>query len=375
MLHASEGDLRRLEDEPFAIPDRLAGHVESCARCRTRLAGLSERARRCARALGRPQPVPDADAAWLRLQAALDPGSHGAPVDLRVPRGRLRAPVLTLRSGVAAGLIAVVVAGTAAAATLTTVFAPTHVAPLPLGKSDIGALTDFMGLGQVGTGPSGQEAVLGGFRSTSGTLTTPFGTLRWSSAGPAHGVADVGAASQEAGIPVSAPSSLPAGVAGPAHYVVQPRVEVTVAFDQGLPGVGGSTVVLDAGPAVLATYGSSGGPDVPTLGVLTMQRPVAHSSGATTSEIEAFLLDRPGLPPDLVQEIRLLGDLGTTLPVPVPQGATERSVDVHGSPGVLVASPSDVATGVVWEDPAGTIRAVAGLLDQHDLLDVADQLG
>jgi hypothetical protein len=92
-------------------------------------------------------------------------------------------------------------------------------------------------------------------------------------------------------------------------------------------------------------------------------------------QIEAFLLSQPGIPPGLAEEIRLLGDLRTTLPVPVPPGASVRSVQVAGWPGLLLADSSNAASAVVWEDGRGLLHAVVGILDSQDVLNVADQLG
>jgi hypothetical protein len=217
--------------------------------------------------------------------------------------------------------------------------------------------------------------LLGGFSTANGSVATSFGRIQWSSSGTVQRVSTLSEAESHAGFAVTLPATLPAGVAGPQRFVVQRRVEVTVTFDSSVPNIGGSSVVLDAGPAVLAAYGSTGGPQLPTLGILTMPRPTAVSSGAQISQIEAFLLGQPGIPPELAQEIRLLGGAGTTLPIPVPSGASERSVEVSGSPGVLVSDSSNAASGVVWEDSRGTLRAVAGLLDSQDILDVAGQLG
>jgi hypothetical protein len=134
-------------------------------------------------------------------------------------------------------------------------------------------------------------------------------------------------------------------------------------------------VALVAGPALFAAYAGAGGSEVPTLAVATMLRPTARSTGASMSQIEAFLLGQPGIPPQLAEEVRLLGDPRTILPVPVPPGASVRSVQVAGSPGVLLADSSNAATAVVWEDGRGMLHVVAGILDSQDLLRVADQLG
>ena len=370
MGHASEGTLRRLGDEPSAVPDTVRDHVAGCQRCRTRQVRVSRDSERCARLLSGPRLVPDLDAAWARLQPEL-PREAKRPGRRRiaagVPRRAYRFRRVSLRTWAAIGAASLVVAGTTAAAALTTVFAPVRVAPLPLSQSDLQAVAALLGLG-------GHD-VLGGFPSPSGSRTLPFGTIDWSSSGQAETVTSLAQATALAGFGVKLPTRLPPGV-GPAEgFLVQPRVTATVTFAADAAGVAGSSVVVDAGPAVVIEYGSASGSGLPTLAVSAMPRPTAVSTGATTSQIEAFLLRQPGLPPQLAEEIRLLGNLDTTLPVPVPPGASVRSVQVGGWPGVLVADPSNAVAGVVWEDGTDTVHLVVGLLDQQDVLYVAKQLG
>ena len=181
-------------------------------------------------------------------------------------------------------------------------------------------------------------------------------------------------ASAQAGFEVPTLTHVPAGVGTVRQLAVQPGVKATVVFDSNAGRLAGSSVTLDAGPAVLAQYGGAAGSDVPTLAVATMRRPTARSTGASTSQIEAFLLSRPGIPPALAEQVRLLGDLSTTLPVPVPPGTAARSVQVAGSPGVLLADSANAASAVVWEDGQGLLHVVAGILDSRDVLNVADQL-
>ena len=61
--------------------------------------------------------------------------------------------------------------------------------------------------------------------------------------------------------------------------------------------------------------------------------------------------------------------------MPVPSGASIRSVQVVGWPGVLLTDASNAASGVVWEDGQGSLHVVAGILDSQDVLNVANQLG
>jgi hypothetical protein len=152
-------------------------------------------------------------------------------------------------------------------------------------------------------------------------------------------------------------------------------VSATVTFNSTAPGLSGNSVTINAGPGVLAVYAGASGTDLPTLVVAAMRRPTALSADASLSQIEAFLLRQPGIPPQLAEEVRLLGDLRTTLPVPVPQGASARPVQIAGWPGVLLADSSNALAGVVWENGRGMIHVVAGLLDSQDVLNVARQLG
>ncbi len=274
---------------------------------------------------------------------------------------------MSVRAGLVIGAVGIVVAGTAAAATLTTIFAPTHVAPVSVSQSDVRAIAAFMGLADSRT--------LGGFPNPDGSSTVRFGTIKWASSGPARPVASLAEATAEAGFPVSLPTHLPAGVGAVQQFIVQPRVSAEVSFNSTAASLSGSSVSLDAGPAVLAEYAQANGPGLHTLGVATMRRPTALSKGASISRIEAFVLDQPGIPPELAEEVRLLGDLRTILPVPVPAGASARSVRVAGWPGVLLADSSNAAAGVIWEDGKGMLHVVAGILNSQDVLNVAKQLG
>ena len=369
MRHIPDGVLRRLDDEPLAVPDRFTDHLAGCGQCSTRRAEIARDADHAAQLFSAPQPVPDIDVAWARLQRELASQRTGGAVRRSRSAGvrprRVWFPQVSLRTGLAIATIGIVVAGSAAAATLTTVFAPTHVAPVSLSRSDLRAIAAFTGLGD--------SQALGGFATPNGSSRLRFGTLTWSS-GTAYPTSSLAQATAEAGFPVSLPARLPAGVGAVQRFMVQPRVTAAVTFNSAAAGLAGSSVTLDAGPAVVAQYTASSGADLPTLGIATMRRPTAQSTGASLSQIEAFLLRQPGIPPQLAEEIRLLGDLRTILPVPVPSGASARSVQVAGWPGILLADSSNAAAAVVWEDGRGLLHVVVGILDSQDVLNVANQL-
>lgn len=370
MRHIPDGVLRRLDDEPLAVPDRVTDHVAACGRCGARRAEIADDREYVAQLFTAPRLVPDIDIAWARLQRELvssqADGAGGRRRRARRRRRRAWFPRVSLRTGLAIGAVGIVVAGTAAAATLTTIFAPAHVAPVSLSQSDLRAIATLTGLGD--------SPALGGFSTPNGSSTLRFGTITWSSGTP-HPALSLAHAAAEAGFPVTLPARLPAGVGAVERVIVQPRVRATVSFNSTAASLSGSTVTLDAGPAVVAEYAGSSTADVPTLGVATVRRPTARSTGATLRQIEAFLLSQRGVPPGLAQEVRLLGDLRTTLPVPVPPGVSVRSVQVRGWPGVLLADSSNAASAVIWEDGRGLIHTVVGILDSQDVLNVAAQLG
>lgn len=382
MGHAPDGVLRRLHDEPFALPDATFDHITRCRRCSDRRDRIAAEAARVGRLLAAPQPVPDVDRAWADLQARLDmpepeaAARHHRPRLIRPavrpavpdPGARRRVVRVSARTAAVAGGAALAMAGTAAAASWTTIFAPTKVAPVPVTGADVQAVAGLMSFADTGGS--------GAFPTATGSVTLPFGLLRWTSSGPARQVGSLADARAAAGFPVTLPSRLPPGVGSPDRFVVQPQVRATITFDSAAGSLAGTSAELTVGPGVFVAYGSaSGSADLPTLGVLSMPRPVATSSGASLAQIEKFLLSQPGIPPQLGTEIRLLGGSPSVLPVPTPAGVSSRSVKVGPWPGVAVTAGSGAASAVVWEDGAGMVHAVAGLVDEGGVLGVADQLG
>lgn len=368
MRHVPDGVLRRLVDEPLAVPDRDAEHVQRCRRCQVHRDQVLQDAHRARELLVRPQAVPDVERAWDRLQGAGDAPTRHVPRRVR-PRPFVGATGVAVASGV-------LVAGVAAAATLTVVFSPSQVAPLPVSRTDLQSLTSVLGLG--GSGPWGTRSSQsnGSTTVTTGTpVTWRYGTIGWTMRPRPVKTASLQTAESAAGTAIALPTTLPAGVQGPPTFVAVQQATATVTFDAAAgPPLAGSTLTVEVGPGILAEYGGGLG-HVPTLAVATMQRPTATSTGATTTQLESFVLSRPGFPSDLAREVRLLGSLRTTLPVPVPSGVTETTTTVAGSDAVVLSVANGTASAVVWEDHGGTVHTVGGLLDQQEVLDVARQLG
>ncbi len=372
MAHVPEGKLRRLVDEPFAVADVDSDHVASCTRCRLRREQISRDAATATLLLSRPQSVPDLDSAWRRLQAS---SARPAPPRVRPRRppaaGRWRGRLVVVRvpSTRVLATAAIVVAGAAGATALTTMLAPARPARVPTSSASIQALADVVGI-------QGGSGVVGGFDTSSGSRNLPFGVVRWSSDGSTFHVPSIAAAARATGLDLAVPTALPAGVGNPASILVQPQVTATIRFGAAAGALAGRSLTLVAGPAVLVEYGAStSGLGLPTLATFAMGRPAVSSTDSPAAQLEAYVLSRPDVPAGLAQEIRLLGDINSVLPVPTPPGANVTQVDVSGSPAILVTDGSLGASGVIWEDRGGIVHAAVGLLDRKDILDVAGKLG
>ena len=263
-------------------------------------------------------------------------------------------------------LASVLAVGGAAAAVLTTVYAPTQVAPVRVSANDLRAIENITGIGQ-----------LPGNLQPSGSMRLSFGELSWSTAGGPQQVSSLASASAMTHLAFPTPATLPSGVGAIGRITVQPQVTATVRFSQNAgPAVAGSTLTITVGPAIAVQYGgTSGRSNVVTLAIVAARRPVASSTGATASQLETFVLSRPGMPTGLAQEIRQLGNPNAVLPVPVPSGLWEEKEQIGGAPAVVVTDPNGFASGVIWESRDGVVHAVGGLLDKEDVFSVAREIG
>jgi hypothetical protein len=271
--HVPDGTLRRLRDEPFAVRDREVHHVASCARCRARRDVVASDASAAEELFSFRATFSGTDLAWARHQGKLMSHSGGGSNAVRAPKPRYwRLMGTSLGTGVAVAGAGAVLAGVAAAATLTTIFAPTTVAPVPVSSADVRALAGLLGI------QSPSELI--GFSRPSGSQALPFGTLRWTSTGGRR-VASLSEAEASTGLDVSLPSSLPGGVGAPDGYFVVPKVTATVVLGPAAgQSLSGSSLVATIGPGIGVTYaGTTSGTSIYPLAVLTMARPLATSTG------------------------------------------------------------------------------------------------
>src|SRR5581483_12287732 len=175
MPHVSSPVLRRLVDEPLAVPDHARRHLADCGRCQAESTEIAANAAEAARLLGAPAQICDVDLEWVMLAERLQRPAAAQPRPIRIP-WRMPRRLVNASLGTSTAIVAgVVVVGVSAAAALTTIYAPTKVAPVPVSASDVSAIENLTGLGAGGLSPSGSRKLA-------------FGELTWTTAGQARQV-------------------------------------------------------------------------------------------------------------------------------------------------------------------------------------------
>jgi hypothetical protein len=164
------------------------------------------------------------------------------------------------------------------------------------------------------------------------------------------------------------------------HFVLRPMP----------PGLDGSALEVDLGSAVVANYLSTAPPTrafyqkaeartgewragAPVI-VAQMRAPKIFSTGVSVSVLENYLLQQPGFPPRLAAAFRALGDMSTTLPIPIPvDKAYAQPLVVDGVRGIGIGDDTGLGAAVIWQN-RGILYAVAGPLAGRDVLAIADSL-
>ncbi len=366
MRHLSEGTLRRVHDDRFAVSNRDREHLDHCDRCGRRALGIAGDAARATQLFAGPAAeVPSTEAALARLRQRITAGGADG-------RGVLTTPPRAAARRWAIGLIAapVVVAGlvvSANAAGWLSIFSPTKVAPVAVTVGDLNGLPDLSAYGHMHIGDFHPRAVAGGAAAAAATGLRPLqpslptdvpAQVRWE-------VVDHGSATFTLDAATAAAAAARAGRAAPTIPA----------------GLNGTSVTVDAGPAMVAVYG--GGPTAatdqlaanpPTLVIAEGVRPTASTNGATLKQLEDFLTAQPDVSSQLAAEIRAIGDPASTLPIPVITGVmTSQTITIDGVQGVVTGDSTGLGTAVIWEKD-GVVYAVGGLLSQSEVVDIARSL-
>ena len=192
-------------------------------------------------------------------------------------------------------------------------------------------------------------------------------------------------------VPVVDPAALPSGVdRTPRRLLVSPAREVRLTFDRdraldylhrhGRPDAqlperyDGTRLVIGVPAAVVQVFsGRDGAPAlmVGKAGTLAL----TTEGGASLEELREVVLGLPGLPAELVAQLRGIGDWRNTLPLPVPTDQVRsRPTTVGGAEALAFADTSDRLHAVVWHRD-GHIWGVAGVVGTDEARDVANSLG
>ena len=135
------------------------------------------------------------------------------------------------------------------------------------------------------------------------------------------------------------------------------------------PGLDGSSVRLVAGPGVAQVWASSAG--APALVVGRAVAPTAFSSRVPFDTARDYLLSLPGLPENVAAQLRTFTKDGATLPLPVPADeVTTSTAQVNGARATLLTTRDRTLAALVWVD-GGMLTAVAGSLDDDEVLAIA----
>jgi len=382
-----------MQDEPLSTTGAEKDHYASCADCRQRAMAIATEAGRAAMLMAVPDLELQTQAALTRLRRSAATQNAYRPSLLASLKGlfvsgsnRSVRPVAALAL---ATTMMVALVATGAAENFVKVFEPRQFQAVQVNPASLRTLPDL--------------SQFGGIKATK---TPQFMA--------ATGLPD---AASRSGLTLLAVGgeSLPSRVQGGPSYVVMSALQASFTFSAAkaqawasahrktLPpmpgGLDGSTLTVDAGPAVLAIFGGSsdtiaraaGTADkaraagtgegafdptslkLPDIAVVQMKSPTVTSSGASVQEIEDYLVSLPGFPQDLASQIRSIGDPTTTLPVPVPTGQQSHQVDIQGVSGLFVGDSTGLGSGMIWSKN-GVLFAAVGTMTESEITAVARSL-
>ena len=329
------------------------------------------------RALGTAEPNVNTEAALARFRERVrDEGL--APVMRAAPRRSSSRWLQGLAAAAGVVLVASALAFSGVAGTILQIFEPKSVVAVPLTQSDLNFL--------------GQECAGLDLQQCLGA----YGTFEWTTPPAPKEVSSRAAASTAAGFGVLAPSSVPSSVTGAPRFGVINRSSATFTFSADairqaaarinrtpppMPAnIDGSKLFITGGPAVVQIWGTPETPShgqsdpIPTLIVGQAKAPTISSDGLTVEQLRGYLLQQPGISPQLAAAIRAIGDPSSTLPVPVPaELAVSHPVTVQGVQGLFVGDNTGIASAVIWQKD-GMMFEVIGSLTESEALAIANSM-
>jgi hypothetical protein len=366
--HLSEGTLRRIYDEPLAMAAAEQAHYDDCPACKEGFTKVAGEVRATAALLAVPAFEPQPRPALARLRARMREEEVRRPVRWHErllgssPTWRRLGRPLAVVLVAAAGLAAFTATGVVPS--LIKVFEPRSIVPVSVSPGSL----------------------------TPGATLLDYGATTWNPGPPqAEQARDAAGATSLSGLPVLLPAALPQGVSGPVSFGVIAHTVGSLTLDAGrlrasaasqsvkvnpMPAaLDHSTIYVSGGPALIELWGANpagSGGGAPTLVIAQTRVPTVESTGASTQQLEDYLLSQPGVPPELAAQLRAIKDPATTLPIPIPVGlATSKPISINGVQGLLI--DAGIAAGVVWEK-GNVIYAVGGQLTPDQVIAIATSL-
>jgi hypothetical protein len=397
------GALRASLDGPAGAPPAPAEHLRTCPACADTLAELRHNAELAAPAIALTAPPDQLTPAQIeaalavfeqrrtRLAATRTALAQPAPSPQPTPvtpvpldrrRGRLG------RVGTRARV---------AAAAVVAVLALTGVVATPSGRAAASSfLAQFRSqrfqVLSVDPAQANQvDRVLTGLVDTG--VFTGAALHERAGFGEPRVAADRAEAARLAGfaVPVVDPAALPKGInPTPRHLLVSPARELRLTFDRdkalaylranGRPGAqlperyDGTRLVIAVPAAVVQEFAGRDGTPALLVGKAGSVG-LTTEGGASLEELREVVLGLPGLPADLVAQLRDIGDWRTTLPLPIPADQVRsRPTTVNGAEGLSFADTSGRLHALLWHRD-GHIWGVAGMVGTDEARDVANRLG
>ena len=361
MKHLDSGELRRMLDEPQAFDEETRLHAQTCDQCRVLAGEVLENARGAARLFCGEVRV-DAERAHANV------------------RERMTRRPWVLQPYLAAGAIAAVFVAALLltplggyARSFLTIFEPQEFRAISVSRADLRNLHLLPQADDVGTQRMVQKPKRSYYANIAGAQAhVSYKLLRPTVLPPNFGVVHS------------------FFIMSPGEMTYTFSAKKARAFEQRshkqLPpmpaGLDGTMVRVQTASMFSAHYeaASTGarklnGQDATAFFELVeAPAPRVTSSGASLETLERYLLSMPNVSPDLANQIRALGDIQNTVPVPVViNKQTARSVTVDGVQGLAIGDNTGLGAGVMWQKN-GIIYALGGPLSMDQLLSVANGL-
>lgn len=225
-----------------------------------------------------------------------------------------------------------------------------------------------------------------------GTLTVQPGSLQTD-----EGLTEAQAA-QKVNFPLLLPHYLPRGIPTTPDFSVMSGGQATFTFNASkartfftkngygnvnIPAnLDGATFELTISAGVMIAYGNQ--TDTQFM-VVEMPSPLIRATGsASLEELRNVALSLPGLPSQLVAQLKQIDLSSGIVPLPVPSGIDSRTITVHGTSGLLLTRNISTSIKQLKQFPAGSavvwqtrniIYAVGGTVsDTNQLLTSANSL-